>query len=87
MRPLLPALLTFALAAALAPAAPAQDARLPDIGSSAGTVLSPAQQRQYGEMTLSQLRNYGYTLDDPLVGGWLQSRTPSSMSSAPLSER
>ena len=72
MRPLLPALLTFALAAALAPAASAQDARLPDIGSSAGTVLSPAQQRQYGEMTLSQLRNYGYTLDDPLVGGWLQ---------------
>ncbi len=73
MRPVLPALLTFALAALLAPAAPAQDARLPDIGSSAGTVLSPAQQRAYGEMTLSQLRNYGYTLEDPLVGGWLQS--------------
>lgn len=75
MRPLLPALLTATLAMLLAPAvpaAPAQDARLPDIGSSAGTVLSPAQQRQYGEMTLSQLRNYGYTLDDPLVGSWLQ---------------
>src|SRR3546814_2380197 len=24
-------------------------------------------------MTLSQLRNYGYTLDDPLLGAWLQS--------------
>ena len=73
MRPILPALLTLALAATLAPAAPAQDARLPDIGSSAGTVLSPAQQREYGEMTLSQLRNYGYILEDPLLGGWLQS--------------
>ena len=72
MRPFLPALLTLALAAVLAPAAPAQESRLPDIGSSAGTVLSPAQQRDYGEMTLSQLRNFGYTLDDPLVGGWLQ---------------
>jgi len=73
MRPLLPALLTLALALVLAPASHAQETRLPDIGSSAGTVLSPAQQREYGEMTLSQLRNFGYTLDDPLVGGWLQS--------------
>jgi predicted Zn-dependent protease len=52
--------------------AAAQDNRLPDIGSSAGEVLGPAQQKQYGEMTLAQLRNYGYTLDDPLLGGWLQ---------------
>ncbi len=52
--------------------AAAQDSRLPDIGSSAGEVLGPAQQKQYGEMTLAQLRNYGYTLDDPLLGGWLQ---------------
>jgi len=67
------AVLTLALAGLLAPAASvAQDDRLPDIGSSAGSVLSPAQQQQYGEMTLSQLRNYGYTLDDPLLGGWLQ---------------
>ncbi len=61
--------ITLLLAAALTPA---QDNRLPDIGSSADTVLSPAQQREYGEMTLSQLRNYNYTLDDPLVLGWLQ---------------
>jgi len=51
----------------------AQDNALPDMGSSAGKVLSPAEQTQYGQMTLSQLRNYGYTLDDPLLGGWLQS--------------
>jgi predicted Zn-dependent protease len=68
------AALTLALASLLLPGpAPAQDSRLPDIGSSAGTVLSPAQQQQYGEMTLSQLRNLGYTLDDPLLAGWLQS--------------
>jgi predicted Zn-dependent protease len=68
------ALLTLAIASLLLPAAgAAQDSRLPDIGSSAGGVLSPAQQEEYGAMTLSQLRNYGYTLDDPLLGGWLQS--------------
>jgi predicted Zn-dependent protease len=68
-------LLTFTLAGLLlaSPPVPAQDNRLPDIGSSAGEVLPPAQQKQYGEMTLSQLRNYGYTLDDPLLAGWLQS--------------
>ncbi|HVR81408.1 MAG TPA: M48 family metalloprotease [Luteimonas sp.] len=69
------AALTLALAGLLLPSlpAPAQESGLPDIGSSAGEVLAPAQQKQYGEMTLSQLRNYGYTLDDPLLGGWLQS--------------
>lgn len=73
MRPTPPLLAAAAgillLAAALAPA---QDSRLPDIGSSAGTLLSPAQQREYGAMTLSQLRNYDYTLEDPLLAGWLQ---------------
>lgn len=64
-----------ALATLLAPALPVaaqESARLPDIGSSAAAVLSPAQQREYGAMTLSQLRNYGYTLEDPLLQGWLQ---------------
>ena len=65
-------LLSFTLAGLLlaSPPVPAQDSRLPDIGSSAGEVLPPAQQKQYGEMTLSQLRNFGYTLDDPLLAGW-----------------
>lgn len=54
------------------PVAAQQSPRLPDIGSSAATVLSPAQQREYGAMTLSQLRNYGYTLEDPLLQAWLQ---------------
>lgn len=53
--------------------ASAQEPRLPDIGSSAGTVLGPAQQEEYGRMLLAQLRHYGYVLEDPLVEGWLQS--------------
>ncbi|MGH8031951.1 MAG: M48 family metalloprotease [Luteimonas sp.] len=52
--------------------AAAQDSRLPDIGSSAGTVLGPAEQREYGQLTLAQLRHYGYVLEDPLVDGWLR---------------
>lgn len=51
----------------------AQESRLPDIGSSAGTVLGPAQQAEYGRMLLAQLRHYGYVLEDPLVESWLQS--------------
>ena len=65
------AALAVALLLAL-PAAAQESARLPDIGSSAAAVLSPAQQREYGAMTLSQLRNYGYTLEDPLLQSWLQ---------------
>lgn len=44
---------------------------LPELGSSAETLLSPAKQREYGELTLNQLRHYGYVLDDPLLDGWL----------------
>jgi predicted Zn-dependent protease len=64
------AALSFGLASALAAA---QDrSRLPDIGSSAGTLLGPAQQHEYGQMMLAQLRHYEYTLEDPLLGAWLQ---------------
>ena len=51
--------------------AAAQDSRLPDMGSSAGTLLSPVQQDQYGAMVLAQLRHAGYVLDDPLLDDWL----------------
>jgi predicted Zn-dependent protease len=72
-------LLRFALAAlatvaiALPLNAQNRGTKLPDIGSSAGQVLNPAQQSQYGAMTLAQLRHYGYVLDDPLLEQWLQS--------------
>lgn len=55
-----------------APAATAQDGlRLPDIGSSAGELLTPARQAEYGSLMLRELRNYGYVLDDPLIDEWL----------------
>ena len=62
--------LALALAAA-STAAPAQQ-RLPDIGSSADSLLGPAQQREYGPMLLAQLRHYDYVLDDPLIDSWLR---------------
>ncbi|MFT3896555.1 MAG: M48 family metalloprotease [Thermomonas sp.] len=69
-RRLRPAALAACLVLVLAPGARAQS--LPDIGSSAGELLTPAQQQEYGEMTLAQLRNMDYTLDDPLLNDWLQ---------------
>jgi len=65
------AALAFALTACMAAATAQQRNSLPDIGSSAGTVLSPAKQAEYGAMVLAQLRHEGYVLDDPLLDGWL----------------
>jgi predicted Zn-dependent protease len=62
--------LTACLVLLLAPGTRAQS--LPDIGSSAAELLTAAQQQEYGEMTLAQLRNMDYTLDDPLLNDWLQ---------------
>ena len=71
MRPfLLAALLTLLFAGSHAGA---QENRLPDIGSSAGTVLSPSQQEEYGQMLLAQLRHYEMVLEDPLIDHWLRS--------------
>ena len=65
---LLSAAVTLAMASVCAPA---QESRLPDIGSSAGELLSPIQQEQYGSMMLAQLRHYDYLLQDPLIDSWL----------------
>ena len=62
--------LTFAIASFCAPA---QNSRLPDIGSSAAELLTPAKQAEYGSMMLSQLRHYDLVLEDPLIEDWLQS--------------
>ena len=65
-------LLATAITLALAtPLSWADDTKLPDIGSSAGELLTPARQAEYGGMMLRELRNYGYLLDDPLVNDWL----------------
>jgi predicted Zn-dependent protease len=66
----------LAFLTALACTAPAlaqvEPGALPDIGSSAGEMLSPAEEKQYGEMTLRELRRYGLLLEDPLIDAWLQ---------------
>src|SRR5690606_29717512 len=67
-----PLLLATALTLAIALPVAAQDTKLPDIGSSAGELLTPARQAEYGGMMLRELRNYGYLLDDPLIDDWLQ---------------
>ncbi|MFN3704354.1 M48 family metalloprotease [Thermomonas sp.] len=67
----LPIVVLLAALATVAGAASAQNRNLPDIGSSAGTVLSPAKQAEYGAMVLAQLRHAGYVVDDPLLDGWL----------------
>jgi predicted Zn-dependent protease len=65
-------LVTALTLAVAAPLASSQDSRLPDIGSSAGELLTPAKQAEYGGMLLRELRNYGYLLEDPLITDWLQ---------------
>lgn len=65
------ALITAALVLASGAPALAQQSRLPDIGSSAGELITPAKEAQYGAMLLAQLRHYDYLVDDPLVDSWL----------------
>ena len=49
----------------------AGDTPLPDIGSSAGTVASPEEQRQYGFYMLHELRNQNMVLDDELLSDYV----------------
>jgi predicted Zn-dependent protease len=47
------------------------DVKLPDIGSSAGSVMSPQDQREYGASVLHELRSYGLVLDDALLDEYI----------------
>ena len=49
-----------------------QPGTLPDIGSSAGQIITPEEEREYGEMDFRELRNQGFVLEDPLLEDWLQ---------------
>lgn len=49
-----------------------QHAQLPDMGSSAASQLTPAQEAIYGAMTQRELRRMGMLLEDPLVDDWYQ---------------
>jgi beta-barrel assembly-enhancing protease len=64
--------LTVLLTAALTFAAGAQDApRLPDLGSSAGALISPQEAARYGASMLHQMRSMHMVLDDPLLNDYL----------------
>lgn len=60
------------LALALPAAAQRSDVRLPSLGSSADTVISPQQAQAYGAEFLRQMRAAHLVLDDPLVDQYLQ---------------
>jgi predicted Zn-dependent protease len=47
------------------------DVKLPDIGSSAGAVMSQQDQREYGASVLHELRSYGLVLDDALLDEYI----------------
>ncbi len=47
--------------------------RLPDIGSSAASALSPEEMKAYGASMLREMRAYNMVFDDPLVSDYLQS--------------
>lgn len=63
----------FVLACTLLAGAPARavDTQLPSMGSSAGRVASPQEQRQYGFYVLHELRNQGAVLDDALLNDYI----------------
>jgi predicted Zn-dependent protease len=82
----LPALLLAGLTA-LTGIAHAYDTPLPDIGSSAGTVASPEEQRQYGFYVLHELRNQGMVLDDELLADYLNTLGYRLVSYSPKSDQ
>ena len=65
--------LAFIFCIAIAPGViQGQETLLPELGSSAGDLITPEQEQQYGSYTLYQLRQKNYILDDPLLDVWLQ---------------
>jgi len=80
MRRSIPALL---LSFALLVGQPATaDNRLPDLGTPADTVLSPAEERQIGAEVFEQLRDQGGVVEDALLDGYLNDLGIRLMSSA-----
>lgn len=63
-----PAIIAFALCL---PFAQAQNVELPDIGSSAGSVLSPEEESRYGARMLYELRRVDMVLEDALLDDYI----------------
>ena len=64
----LSAIVAFAMCA---PFAFAQNVPLPDIGSSAGEILSPEQEHQYGARMLYEMRRVDLVLEDALIADYV----------------
>jgi len=58
---------------AILPGAFAADVELPDIGASADRLVSPDEERRYGESMLREFRRQNLVLEDPLVADYLRS--------------
>ncbi len=46
--------------------------QLPDIGDSTGTLFTPEQEREFGEMFLRQVRSQATIDDDPEISDYIQ---------------
>jgi predicted Zn-dependent protease len=69
----LTALIISAIVWSAAPSAPrAQDINLPDLGSSAETLATPAEMRRYGRQLLGSFRDAGMLFDDPLLDEYME---------------
>lgn len=65
-------LLGALISASLACSASAQDdVRLPDLGSSANTLISPQEAQDYGASMLRQMRALNMVVDDPLLDDYI----------------
>ncbi len=65
---LLPAIIAFALCL---PFVQAQNVELPDMGSSAGSLLSPEEESRYGARMLYELRRVDMVLEDALLDDYI----------------
>jgi predicted Zn-dependent protease len=64
---LLPAIISLAFTAAAA-----ADNQLPDFGSSAGSILTPQQERALGRGMFRELRGQNLIQDDPVLNEYLE---------------
>ncbi len=68
----LPLLMSALLTLAVAMPASALDTRLPDLGTSAGAILTPKAEQELGQAFMRNIRKTEAVLDDPLVEDYIQ---------------
>ena len=69
---LLAVLLSIAIASGGTASAQSRPEALPQMGSSAGQIITPAEEARYAAMLMRELRRHDMLIEDPLVEGWLQ---------------